>query len=132
MKNGNIEHSECTGVATFNINGVAHQFGLTKDDFDFLKKREVKLQERIDQTSKQLHFLSEEKVKLERKLALHTQKGIINCSNKDEVIDYLRHLAEQSKEICDESYKGVFLRLPYTSELIGVDELLNQLRAKAL
>ena len=124
--------SECTGLATFNINGVTHQFGLTKDDFNFLKEREVKLQERIDQASKHLKHFSEEKTRLESKLALHTQKGIINCSNKDEVITYLRHLAEQSKEICDESYKGVFLRLPYTSELISCDELLNQFRAQVL
>ncbi|MGS0535333.1 hypothetical protein [Pseudoalteromonas sp. SaAl2] len=59
-------------------------------------------------------------------------KGPVGRTNKDEVITHIRNLAEQGKEMCDESYKGVFLRLPYTSELISCDELLNQFRAQVL
>ncbi|MBB1308557.1 hypothetical protein H5162_03745 [Pseudoalteromonas sp. SR41-8] len=69
------EHNEdlCIGVATFQIDGETKQFGLTKDDLDFLKEREVKLQERIDQASKHLKHFSEERVKLERQLAVIRQ-----------------------------------------------------------
>ncbi|TGE81346.1 hypothetical protein C7Y70_13140 [Pseudoalteromonas sp. KS88] len=70
MNNGKCE---CIGVATFNINGETKQFGLTTEDFDFLKEREVKLQERIDETSKHLEHVAEEKAKLENKLAVLSQ-----------------------------------------------------------
>lgn len=53
-------------------------------------------------------------------------------STKEDVICYVKNLANQGKQVCDESCKGVFLRLPYTSELISCDELLNQFRAQAL
>ena len=70
MENGKCE---CIGVATFNIDGETKQFGLTTEDFDFLKEREVKLQERIDETSKHLEHVAEEKAKLENKLAVLSQ-----------------------------------------------------------
>ena len=67
MENGKCE---CIGVATFSINGETKQFGLTQEDFDLLKEREVKLQERIDETSKHLEHVAKEKAKLEGKLAV--------------------------------------------------------------
>lgn len=67
MENGKCE---CIGVATFSINGETKQFGLTQEEFDLLKEREVKLQERIDETSKHLEHVAEEKAKLENKLAV--------------------------------------------------------------
>ncbi|MCC9659260.1 hypothetical protein LPA49_01680 [Pseudoalteromonas sp. MB41] len=70
MNNGKCE---CIGVATFNIDGETKQFGLTQNDFGLFKEREEKLQERIDNTSKHLEQLAEEKAKLENKLAVLNQ-----------------------------------------------------------
>ncbi|WP_194442372.1 hypothetical protein [Pseudoalteromonas simplex] len=67
------EKCECIGVATFNIDGETKQFGLTQEDFDLLKEREMKLQERIDKTSKHLEQVAEEKANLENKLAVIRQ-----------------------------------------------------------
>lgn len=70
MENGKCE---CIGVATFSIDGETKQFGLTQKDFDLFKEREEKLQERIDETSKHLEHVAEEKAKLENKLAVLSQ-----------------------------------------------------------
>ncbi|MBB1329479.1 hypothetical protein H5087_08980 [Pseudoalteromonas sp. SR43-7] len=65
--------SECIGVATFEINGVTHQFGLTKDDFDMFRLRKQKLQDSIKSMTSSLERFSEEKVKLESQLAVIRQ-----------------------------------------------------------
>lgn len=67
------DNNSCIGVATFNINGETKQFGLTQEDFELLKEREVKLQERIDNTSKHLEQVAEEKANLENKLSVLRQ-----------------------------------------------------------
>lgn len=73
------DKSLCIGVATFQIDGETKQFGLTKDDFDFLKEREVKLQERIDQASEHLKYFSEKRVELERQLdVIRFQKSLVD------------------------------------------------------
>ncbi|MBG9991579.1 hypothetical protein [Pseudoalteromonas sp. NZS37] len=62
--------SECIGLATFEINGVTHQFGLTKDDFDMFRLRKQKLQDSIKSMTDSLKHFSEERVKLESQLAV--------------------------------------------------------------
>jgi len=70
MENGKCE---CIGVATFSIDGETKQFGLTQDDFDFLKEREEQLQENLDGTLKLLERIAEEKANLEKRLAVIRQ-----------------------------------------------------------
>lgn len=70
MNNGKCE---CIGVATFNIKGETKQFGLTQEDFDFLKEREEQLQENLDETLKLLERIAEEKANLEKRLAVIRQ-----------------------------------------------------------
>jgi len=53
-------------------------------------------------------------------------------TDKDQLLIQLKESAEQGTKECDANYKGAFLRLPYTSELISCDELFNQFRAQAL
>lgn len=129
MKN---EQSLCIGVATFEIDGEAKQFGLTQEDFEMLAQRAEKLQESINSITNSLKRFSEEKARLESELTAIRQPQAPRCLNKSDVIAHVYNLAKQGKQVCDESCKGVYLRLPYTSELISCDELLNQFRAQVL
>ena len=124
--------SECIGVATFEIDGETKQFGLTQEDFDMFIQRAEMLQENINSMTDSLKRFSEEKARLESELTAIRQPQVPRCLNKSDVIAHVYNLAKQGKQVCDESYQGVFLRLPYTSELISCDELLNQFRAQVL
>ena len=64
------DKSLCIGVATFQIDGETKQFGLTKDDLDIFVERTEKLQEKIDSMADNLKHFSEEKTRLESKLAV--------------------------------------------------------------
>lgn len=124
--------SECIGVATFEIDGETKQFGLTQEDFDMFIQRAEKLQENINSMTDSLKRFSEEKTRFESKLAVLCKPEVTNCLSKSDVIAHVYNLAKQGKQACDESCKGVFLRLPYTTELISCDELLSQFRAQVL
>lgn len=67
---------------------------------------------------------------------MHTNKknkSVLDViSDKDQLLIHIKESAEQGVKECDANYKGAFLRLPYTSELISCDELFNQFRAQAL
>ena len=62
-----------------------------------------------------------------------TNKTVLDViTDKDQLLIHIKESAEQGAKECDANYKGVFLRPPYTSELISCDELFNQFRAQAL